>query len=299
MPGEAARALDAADPSAPPDFAGRVALVTGAARGIGRASAVRLHRGGAAVACVDRDAPMLDGLVHQIAAEGGQALALVCDVARDAEVAAAITRSVQAFGRLDVVHANAGIQRYGTALDVTEAQWDEVMDCNVKSVFLTARHSLPYMVAAGRGAIVVTASAQAFATQRNVVHYSTSKAALLGLTRALAVDHAEQGVRVNAVCPGSVDTPLLRASAERFSGDRPDGPQALLTAWGRSHPMGRLCTPEEVAEVVAFLLSDRAAFITGAAVPVDGGLVAQLGADLPDSHAGTGADPKRGAHPRL
>ena len=266
----------------PADFAGHVALVTGAARGIGRASALRLHRGGAAVACLDRDAPVLAGLVNQITAEGGRALALGCDVSRDVEVAEAVGRVVRDFGRLDAVHANAGIQRYGTALDVTEAQWQEVMDCNVKSAFLTARHSLPHLIATGRGAIVITASAQGFAAQRNVVHYSTSKAALVGLTRALAVDHAAQGVRVNCVCPGSVDTPMLRAAADRFGRDRPDGVQGLLAEWGRAHPLGHLCAPEEVAEVVAFLLSERAAFITGAAVSVDGGLIARLGAALPE-----------------
>ena len=282
LPRDARPARDGAPPPPPPDFAGHVALVTGAARGIGRASALRLHRGGAVVACLDRDAAGVERLVAGIAAEGGCGLAVGCDVSQDAEVAEAVGRVVREFGRLDAVHANAGIQRYGTALDVSEAQWDEVMDGNVKSAFLTARHSLPHLVATGHGAIVITASAQGFATQRNVVHYSTSKAALVGLTRALAVDHAAQGVRVNCVCPGSVNTPMLRAAADRFGRNRQDGVQGLLAEWGRSHPLGRLCTPEEVAEVVAFLLSGRAAFVTGAAVSVDGGLIAQLGAALPE-----------------
>jgi NAD(P)-dependent dehydrogenase (short-subunit alcohol dehydrogenase family) len=269
-------------PPPPPDFAGKVALVTGAGKGIGRASALRLHRGGAAVACLDIDGAAAEAVAAEIAAEGGRALAATCDVSRDAEVAAAVERTVRTWGRLDAVHANAGIQRYGTALDVTEAEWDEVMDVNLKSAFLTARHTLPHLIAAGGGAMVVTASAQAFATQRGVVHYSTSKAALVALVRALAVDHAHQGVRFNCVCPGSVDTAMLRASAQRFAGDRADGPEGLLRQWGRAHPLGRLCTPEEVAEVVAFLLSPRSAFITGAAVLVDGGLVAQLGVALPE-----------------
>lgn len=269
-------------PPPPPDFAGKVVLVTGAGKGMGRASAIRLHRGGAAVACVDVDIPAVTAVAAAIAAEGGRAIAIGCDVSRDAQVAAAVGDTVSAFGRLDAVHANAGIQRYGTALDVTDAQWDEVMNVNVKSAFLTARHTLPHLIAAGGGAIVVTASAQAFATQRNVVHYSTSKAALVALVRALAVDHAEQGVRVNCVCPGSVDTPMLRASAERFAAGGRDGPDGVLRQWGRSHPLARLCTPEEVAEVVAFLLSTRAAYMTGAAVSVDGGLTAQLGVALPE-----------------
>lgn len=274
-------AVPAASPPPAADFAGRVALVTGAGHGIGRASALRLHRGGAAVACLDIDAAAAAGVAGEITAEGGRARGIPCDVSRDGDVAAAVAGTVAAWGRVDAVHANAGIQRYGTALDVTAEQWDEVMEVNVRGAFLTARHTLPHLIATGGGAIVVTASAQAFATQRGVVHYSTSKAALVALARALAVDHAAQGVRCNCVCPGSVDTPMLRASAERFAAGGA-GPDAVLRQWGRAHPLGRLCTPEEVAEVVAFLLGPRSSFITGAAVPVDGGLVAQLGVALPE-----------------
>lgn len=261
------------------EFSGRVALVTGAARGIGRAAALRLHGAGAAVAGVDREAVGLEGLVAEISAGGGRAVALVCDVSCDAQVKAAVRKAVAAFGRLDCVFANAGIQRYGTALDVEESQWDEVMAANLKSAFLTVRHALPHLIGAGGGSIVLTASVQGLASERNVVHYATSKAALLGLTRALAVDHAAQGIRVNAVCPGAVDTPMLRESARA---EAPEGGAGrLLAEWGGAHPIGRLCTPEEVAEVVAFLLSTRSSFVTGTAVVVDGGLMAQLGTMRP------------------
>ena len=131
------------------------------------------------------------------------------------------------------------------------------------------------------GAAVLTASAQAFATQRGVVAYTTSKAALVGLCRALAIDHADQGVRINYVCPGSVDTPMLRDAADRFAATGGEPAERVLAAWGRAHPLQRLCQPEEVAEVVAFLLSARASYVTGTALPVDGGLLARLAVILP------------------
>lgn len=268
--------------TAPADFNGRAVIVTGAAQGIGRAVALRLHRGGAAVAVLDRDLAGARAVAEGITAAGGHALALRCDLTRDREVAAAIADAVETFGHLDALHANAGIQRYGTALQVSEAEWDELLDANVKATFLTVRHALPHLVASGHGSVCLTSSVQAFATQRGVVHYTTSKAALVGMCRALAVDHAAQGVRVNCVCPGSVDTPMLRAAAARFAGPARLSPDDLVRRWGQSHPLGRVGTADEVAEVVAFLLSDRAAFVTGVAVPVDGGLSAQLGAILPE-----------------
>lgn len=264
------------------EFRGRVALVTGAGQGLGRASAWRLHQGGAAVACLDRDAARVREVASAIQAAGGSAQALVADASDRTALAAAVDQVHQALGPIGLVHANAGIQRYGDALATPEELWDEVMRVNVTSAFLTVQAALPDLIASGEGAIVLTSSAQAFATQRGVVAYTTSKAALVGLCRALAIDHADQGVRVNCVCPGSVDTPMLRAAAARFAAEAGQEPAGVLQGWGRAHPLQRLCRAEEVAEVAAFLLSPRASYITGAAVPVDGGLLARLGVILPD-----------------
>lgn len=264
------------------EFGGSVAVVTGAGKGLGRASAIRLHRGGAAVACLDRDAHAVEAVAAGIRAEGGRALALVADASSAQAVADAVAEVRARLGPIRLLHANAGIQRYGDALHTPEALWDEVMNGNVKSAFLTVQAVLPDMIAAGGGAVVLTASAQAFATQRGVVAYTTSKTALLGMCRALAIDHADQGVRVNCICPGSMDTPMLREAAERFASASGQPTGQILEAWGRAHPLERLCQPEEVAEVVAFLLSARASYITGAALPVDGGLLARIGVVLPE-----------------
>ena len=255
--------------------------MTGAGKGLGRASALRLHQGGAAVACLDRDAAAVQGVVSAIHAAGGRALALVADAASGRDVADAVARVRGHLGPIHLVHVNAGIQRYGDVLETPEALWDEVMNVNVKSAFLTIQATLPDLIAAGDGAAVLTASAQAFATQRGVVAYTTSKAALVGLCRALAIDHADQGVRINCVCPGSVDTPMLRDAADRFAAAGGEPAERVLDAWGRAHPLQRLCQAEEVAEVVAFLLSARASYVTGTALPVDGGLLARLAVILP------------------
>lgn len=240
----------------------RAAIVTGAANGIGRAAAEALVAAGLRVGVVDRE--------PAAAPAGG--VSVQADVGRADDCARAVSAAVAAFGRLDVLVNCAGIQRYGDVVGTDPQVWDEVLAVNLSSVFHMSRHAMPHLVATGSGAVVNVASVQAFAAQRGVAAYAASKGAIIALTKAMAVDHAPD-VRVNAICPGSVDTPMLRDAARLFS-DRPD---ETVEAWGRMHPMGRVCTPQEVADAIVFLSGPHATFITGAALLVDGGLLSQIG----------------------
>lgn len=169
-------------------------------------------------------------------------------------------------------------------IDTDEALWDEVMAVNLKGCFLASKYAAPAMIERGGGAIVHVSSVQAMACQTNVAAYATSKGGINALTRSMALDLAPHKIRVNTVCPGSVDTPMLRASADRFKGDKTV--EETVLEWGMSHPLGkglgRVCTVEEVAEVIAFLLSDRASFVTGDEIKVDGALLAGVAVVLPD-----------------
>jgi NAD(P)-dependent dehydrogenase (short-subunit alcohol dehydrogenase family) len=242
----------------------RVAFVTGAAAGIGRAAAEALAARGARVVLVDREeAEPLDGTSVVVRA----------DVSVGAEVASAVQQAIEAFGRLDAVVCAAGVQRYGSVVDAPESQWDEVLDTNLKQIFLVGKAAVPHLEAAGGGAIVNVASVQAFAAQRGVAAYAASKGGVVALTRAMAVDHAPT-IRVNCVCPGSVDTPMLRWAAGEFGdGDVDD----TIRRWGEMHPLGRVASAREVGEAIAFLVSPDASFITGTALVVDGGLLSQIG----------------------
>jgi NAD(P)-dependent dehydrogenase (short-subunit alcohol dehydrogenase family) len=247
---------------------GKGAFVTGAAKGIGAAIAVELAERGAQTVLVDAD----EAAGKQRADEIGGTF-ISADVSQAEDVARAVAQAAEVLPSFNILINSAGIQRYGTVVETDEALWDEVIGVNLKAMYLTARYALPHIIAAGGGAIVNVASVQAFAAQRGVAAYSASKGGVVALTRAIAIDHAPL-VRANCICPGSVDTPMLRWAADKFGEGDPDG---TVERWGRMHPMGRVAEPSEIAKAAAFLASDDASFITGAALLVDGGLISIIG----------------------
>lgn len=259
------------------DFDGKVALVTGGSKGMGRAAATRLAAGGASVLVFANDRPSVEDVAAEI---GSAARGFVGDVSTAGDVAAAVAAAVTAFGGLDILVCSAGIQRYGTVVDTPEEVWDQVLDVNLKGVYLAARAAIPEMRKRGGGSIVAISSVQAFASQESVAAYTASKGGINALVRAMALDHAREGITVNAVCPASVDTPMLRWAADLYKGE--GSADELIALWGRAHPVGRVGRPEEIADAIAFLAGPHARFITGTELKVDGGVLAKLGIVLPE-----------------
>ncbi len=251
---------------------GKVALITGAASGIGLATAERFLVEGASVVMADVQAEAVEAEAARLVGDGLRAVAVVMDVTRSDDNRRAVEAAVEHFGRLDILFANAGIGYSGAIVDATDNDWDSVMAVNAKGVFLSARESIRRMLAQEPpgGSVIINGSISGLAGIPGQAPYAPSKGAVVQLTRQLAVEYAAKGVRVNCVCPGTIDTPVLRRGMA-MSGD-PEGFLAMLIA---GHPIGRIGLAEEIASAVAFLASDEASFITGAILPVDGGYTAR------------------------
>lgn len=245
---------------------GKRALITGGASGIGRATALLFAREGAAVAVADRDEEGGQETAERIRKGGGRAIFVPCDVTIEADCRRAVQTTVEELGGLDILFNNAGIIRRATVLELSEEDWDRVMAVNIKGIFLMSKYAIPIMAAGGGGVIINTASGWGLKGGRHAVAYCASKAAVVNMTRAMALDHGAQNIRVNCVCPGDTDTPMLRDEARQLG-----EPEERFLAEAASRPLQRVGTPEEVAQAVLFLASDAASFVTGAALVVDGG----------------------------
>lgn len=248
-----------------------VAIVTGAAMGIGKATARCLAREGAAVMIVDIQESAAREAATELNAQFGRVAFCAANIAKAEDDERAVDETISRFGRIDTLVNNAGIQTFGGPADTSEETWDRTMDANVKGHWLMSKAAIPHMLKSGKGAIVNISSVQGLASQPNVVAYATSKHAMIGLTRAMAVDLAPKGIRVNCVCPGTVDTPMIRWIIEQD-----ENPGRLETILNRMHPIGRIGNASEIGEVIAFLASDRASFMTGSIVTVDGGLLVPI-----------------------
>jgi NAD(P)-dependent dehydrogenase (short-subunit alcohol dehydrogenase family) len=249
---------------------GKVSLITGGNSGIGRVTALLFSAHGARVAIAARDRVRGQGTVEEIAHSGGQGIFISCDVRLAADCHRAVERSVEVFGSLDILVNSAGvIYPHRSVLDTSEEEWDRTMAVNVKGVYLMSRVAIPRMIEGGGGCIINVASVWGLAGGTGAAAYCASKGAVVLLTKAMALDHAGQNIRVNCICPGSVDTPMLRDEMAALGGVEQARP-----AFAARHPLNRICTPDEVAQAALYLASDAASFVTGSSLVIDGGRTA-------------------------
>jgi len=256
-------------------FDGKVGLITGAGSGIGRATAIGFAQRGGAVAIAELDAAAAERVAAEINAAGGKAIAIVADMAKPGDIEAMVTRTLDAFGRLDVLHNNAfGVPpslqgaRLARVDALDQAVWDHTLQVGLTAVMQATRRVLPVMRQQGGGAIVNTASISGLFADYGIAAYNAMKAAVINFTRVVAVEYAADGIRCNCICPGAIDTPLLQRSLHI---------PGFAAATNAEIPMGRLGTPQEMANVVLFLASGLASYVTGAAFVADGGLTAKTG----------------------
>ncbi|MGI9284658.1 MAG: SDR family NAD(P)-dependent oxidoreductase [Pseudomonadales bacterium] len=248
---------------------GKVIIVTGGGTGIGLACSEEFARQGASVVISGRRQDVIDKSAADITAAGGKAIGIAADVGRAEDTKNLVQGTVDAYGRVDVLVNCAGQELVANILDTTEEQWDRVMDTNLKAIYFLSREALPHMIKQGGGNILNVASQLGFVGAPNFAAYTASKGAVVNLTRSMSLDHAEQGIRVNALCPGAVETPLLLRQFEDS-----DGPQGTLEDLANMHALKRLGQPSEIAMAAVFLVSDESSFVTGTSLLVDGGYVA-------------------------
>jgi NAD(P)-dependent dehydrogenase (short-subunit alcohol dehydrogenase family) len=247
------------------NFSGKGAFVTGGGSGIGRATALAFARAGASVAVADVSEKSVQETVRLIEEQGGRALALKCDVTRAGDIKAALDKTAETFGRLDFAFNNAGIEpkKPAPTAEYDEEEWNRIIDIDLRGVFLCMKHEIPLILKQGRGAIVNTSSGAGIIGIKGSPAYTAAKHAVIGLTKAAALDYAAQNIRVNAVAPGYIATPMM----DRFTGGTAEGRQKVIS----EEPVGRMGTPEEIAAAVLWLCSDAAAFVIGHTLVVDGG----------------------------
>jgi NAD(P)-dependent dehydrogenase (short-subunit alcohol dehydrogenase family) len=244
----------------------KTALITGAGSGIGRATALLFAREGAAVAIADINQEAGNNTAAAITTNGGRALFERTDVSSAADCKRTVERSIREFGSIDILFNNAGIIRRATVLELTEKDWDLTMRVNLRSMYLMCREVIPHMLKSGSGSIINMASGWGLAGGPKAAAYCASKGAVVLITKALAVDHGRQNIRVNCLCPGDTDTGMLRSEAQQLG-----VPETEFLADSGRRPLGRMGTPEDIAKAALYLASDAASFVTGAALVVDGG----------------------------